>query len=1154
MPNVNYFTIDHFIIVGFLLLILVIGLLAGRGIKDIREYAIANRMFGTGALVLTWLATDIAGETVLDIVGSVRTVGILQPLAVLGGCSIALLMQALFFAPKFTHFQSCITMGDVIGQLYRGPSQIITGLLSFFTALCIAGMEITVLGILCETLLGIDYRWGVGIGGLILVLYTGHGGIKSVTFTDLFQFLVLIVVLPVITVTALDHAAGIKHVFSQVSSTSFLVLAHPKVPNYLALFLSISVFQFAYVDPALIQRMLMGKTKQQLRNQFFIVASVVFALLLTFSLLGLTSIVLYPEDTDTPVVLRIVSDILPVGIKGLAMAGLFAVTMATFDSFLHAAGLTLVHDVIRPLYNRRNGTLNELAWTRYVTFLIGLVTIAVGLVRAEDLYNFVLISYKFTAPLLAFPLFAGVLGLKPSRHAFYIAAGVAIVVLLLADFLLPAEQNYFAPLISVVANGIVFLGIHVLRNNGFAIVNHEEKKTYQWKPRRKALLAKLQALLPTPQNMVKYSQKQIAKYGAPYVLLGIFCIVNYIVPYFMWEHDSVRSHDLMLYLCFIGAMACGLLVVKDKWPSSFMPYLPIFWYCTLLYCIPFTSTVMFLLTQGSVEWLINVALAIMFLIVLVDWVSFLLLTVVGIALGFLFYTQVIGPLDIKLDFSTRYLLVYQGIFATLIGLLFARKRQQRTEQQQRTLQAREQASQVQLSQSTALQAKTLKTLEEASIQKLLQIVKDLQALPTDGEATDRLQATITTLVPIAFQLQGINVRATDYLRLEVKKLTIEQWLSQLVDQLREKNLGKNIHFIYKTQHKVLICDPEHLTTLVIKSIASLQEQPEGFQDEEKQSLLLGLEDTTLHYPLPDVAKGYIKKVKALRIVVTKEENFPALAPSYQPNLTISHITTSKTSQALEQLANERIVKAHYGYAEVAPNTLCYVIPIDLQEVRPKDMDKSYMELGVAPVRANDHYKSDTIDAQAQEKEFLAAVAQRSSASLGLVKTALELIKWYHGPVARHSGEPFYLHPLTVAQIVLDYNTDEPTILGALLHDTVEDTSLLLKHIGTVFGEDTAAIVDTVTHLQSMGDSPYKIKLSGEENLKMLERIGNTRGLYVKLADRMHNMRTIDGHRTLAKQQQVAEETMQFYVPMAERLGLVGAAAELKERSSRVLKS
>ena len=107
-------------------------------------------------------------------------------------------------------------------------------------------------------------------------------------------------------------------------------------------------------------------------------------------------------------------------------------------------------------------------------------------------------------------------------------------------------------------------------------------------------------------------------------------------------------------------------------------------------------------------------------------------------------------------------------------------------------------------------------------------------------------------------------------------------------------------------------------------------------------------------------------MRALRIVVTTEELLTALAPSYQPDLTASAVTTSTTPRAFEQLANERIVKAHYGYAEVTPNTLCYVVPIDLRVVRPQDMDKSYIELGVAPVRANDHYKSDIIDAQAQK--------------------------------------------------------------------------------------------------------------------------------------------------------------------------------------------
>ena len=675
-----------------------------------------------------------------------------------------------------------------------------------------------------------------------------------------------------------------------------------------------------------------------------------------------------------------------------------------------------------------------------------------------------------------------------------------------------------------------------------------EREAYLWQPERQSTLASLAQLVPSPRRILSYSQSKVKQYGAPYMLFGAFYCINYTLPYFMWEHKSPEAYQVMLYLRLIGGIFCGLLIVKEKWYEQLLSYLPIFWHFTLLFCIPFTSTVMFLLTQGSVEWLINVALAIMFLIVLVDWLTFLLLTILGVALGCLFHRLAIGPIDLQLDFTTGYLLVYQGVFATLIGLLFARRRQQRTEQQQRTWQAREQASQAQLSQSAALQAKTLKTLQNTGVQNLLQVARDLQGLPVAEEAVQKLQAIEETLLPMAFQLQGIDIRAQEYLQLQVASVTIQQLLTQVQEKLRDQGSYQPIRYQQATQQQELVGDPERLSTLITKSIAALQKQPEGLQSEEEQPLLLGLADTWLHYLLPDVAEGYVKKVKALRIVVTTEENLPTLAPSYQPDLLTSPVTDPTTTQALEQLANERIVKAHYGYAEVTPNTRCYVIPINLRAVRPKDMDKSYMELGVAPVRANDHYKSDTIDAQAQEEEFLAAVAQHSHVDIGLVKIALELIKWYHGPVARHTGEPFYLHSMAVAQIVLDYNTDEPTILGALLHDTVEDTSMLLKHIGMVFREETAAVVDLVTHLQSVEGSLYKIKLSSEENLRMLERVGNTRGLYVKLADRVHNMRTIDGHPTPAKRRVIAEETIQFYVPLAERLGLHKVAQELKELS------
>ena len=118
-----YLSIDHLILVAFLLLTLIIGLRAGRGIKNMQGYATANKMFGTGALVLTWLATDVAGETVLDMANAVRGVGIIQPLVVFGGWGIALLMQALSLSlldELFTLFPARATtkhLGLAISQL-----------------------------------------------------------------------------------------------------------------------------------------------------------------------------------------------------------------------------------------------------------------------------------------------------------------------------------------------------------------------------------------------------------------------------------------------------------------------------------------------------------------------------------------------------------------------------------------------------------------------------------------------------------------------------------------------------------------------------------------------------------------------------------------------------------------------------------------------------------------------------------------------------------------------------------------------------------------------------------------------------------------------------------------------------------------------------
>ena len=534
------------------------------------------------------------------------------------------------------------------------------------------------LGVVSESLLGIDARLGILLGGLALTIYVVRGGIKSVTTTDVLQFLVLLVLLPVLAATALEQAGGIKAVLTHIPPAQCALWHHPKFSYYSVLFLFIAVFNVEVIDPALIQRMLMAKSTAQLRQMFLTLAGLFTVLFLLFMLLGTTGHQLYPTLSAAEIIPHMIKTLLPVGLRGLMMAGIIAVVMASADSYLHAAGLTLVHDVLQPICAYRAVKINEMRWVRYTTLLAGLFIIGLGLMHSEDLYDLIFTHLEFAAPLLVFPFFAGVLGLKPAPRAFYASAVVTLTTFVVGKLWLPEALSHCLPIVCVLASAIVFFGVHFVLHSGFVVVKRgtQEAGELLWQPRSRDLITYLRQCLPTPLRIVQYSQQQVAKYGAPYILFGAFCCINFTLPYFMWEHASHDAYHLMLYLRVWGGLSCGLLIVRDKWPDSLLKYLPTFWHLTLLYCLPFTSTVMFLLTQGSMEWLINVAITIMFLIVLVDWLSFVILSALGVSLGFLFYQMAIGPVNLQLDFSTGYLLVYQGVFSTVIALLFSRRKEQ----------------------------------------------------------------------------------------------------------------------------------------------------------------------------------------------------------------------------------------------------------------------------------------------------------------------------------------------------------------------------------------------------------------------------------------------------------------------------------------------
>lgn len=151
----------------------------------------------------------------------------------------------------------------------------------------------------------------------------------------------------------------------------------------------------------------------------------------------------------------------------------------------------------------------------------------------------------------------------------------------------------------------------------------------------------------------------------------------------------------------------------------------------------------------------------------------------------------------------------------------------------------------------------------------------------------------------------------------------------------------------------------------------------------------------------------------------------------------------------------------------------------------------------------------------------------------------------HGTQKRASGDPYFSHPVEVAGLMTDLQLDQETIITALLHDTVEDTLATIDDIEANFGPEVASLVDGVTKLSKIEAMPENERAA--ENLRkfLLAMSADIRVLLVKLADRLHNMRTLHFIKKLEKRQRIARETMDIYAPLAERVGMYEYMREMQ---------
>lgn len=391
-------------------------------------------------------------------------------------------------------------------------------------------------------------------------------------------------------------------------------------------------------------------------------------------------LIINPQTSPSSVFHEAILQVLPGRLYGLAVSGLLAIIMSSADSYLNSAGLLVANDVFKPLFIKEGQSFNELAWVRMVTFLIGGATVVVAM-YTNNIISLFHYGIAFFAMTVAVPLVLGVLGLNSSSKSFFVSMGLSLLAFAFARVLLPVNLGIYVIPIGMMTSLVSFMVMHLVENEGISLIRRQEEDAITQlirTPQHKTLLSYLWRYLPTPRNIMRFSQSRVNLYGESHLLLSAFLAINFMVPYFMWSKDVQGRHEVLFFLRVIGGLFCIGLWLKPRWPQFLRPAFSLFWHVGILFCLPFSTVVMYAMSGDDPVWLLNLGLFIMLLIVIVDWLSFLIIAPMGIVLGIWFAKAFLGVTAFP-EAVDAYSLIYACVFSTLIGLIFARKKSKNVE-------------------------------------------------------------------------------------------------------------------------------------------------------------------------------------------------------------------------------------------------------------------------------------------------------------------------------------------------------------------------------------------------------------------------------------------------------------------------------------------
>ncbi|NDB85598.1 MAG: hypothetical protein EB127_23275 [Alphaproteobacteria bacterium] len=521
------------------------------------------------------------------------------------------------------------------------------------------------------------------MAGLIITLYSTLGGIKSVTFTDVIQFLTFGTIIPTVTLFVLSTLDSMDLVLDTLSSNKVFDyrevfdFTKPKSFYYLFLFLFFAIPAF---NPAIFQRISMAKNVNQVRNSFITAGFTCLLLIIMFYWIAILLLSINPNLAPNEVLKHLIFNNSYAGLKGLTLAGIMAMVMSTADSHINSTAVLLVHDFCKPL--GFNIIKNELSFSRIASLFIGVFSIILCL-SSSSLLHLVIITYSFYMPIVTVPFIMSLLGFRSSGKSVLCGMGAGFVTIVLWEIFLKKTAGIDGLVPAMAANLIFLMGSHYLlqQPGGWVGIKDPGPLMQMRKERRVKIKNFINACRNF--NLLAFLRKNSPDRGVirvsegeePYIYLGLFCMVS-LLSSIHTIAKPIQPEDIKIlnYLYPSVLFISTLLLSYPLWLTFWRKTsaVAILWHIAIFYVLIVVGFVLVIISKFAPLQLLVFMVNIMVVAIVLKWELALFMIISGLLLTIQFFKYAVGPNALYQQYAlgnvetTYFLLVITGILLAFL--------------------------------------------------------------------------------------------------------------------------------------------------------------------------------------------------------------------------------------------------------------------------------------------------------------------------------------------------------------------------------------------------------------------------------------------------------------------------------------------------------